>query len=199
MWTAVDRRPRTRDQEQRQGIAISTWRKCKSLAFALVIWDAVGAILGEIVDEQGDQLAYFFDSLGCAVYLVAVMIIQEEGLSGRRAIQKACTLVGRRIKDFPIYHCTSLLVLSALMFVSSWAFSEVLHGKEPGPATTREDTAAEIFRFSLVSAFVAAGNQSVFCFVAITFYKKSNERRLRNAAVTPVSIGMFVTSSAQKL
>ncbi|RLN40841.1 hypothetical protein C2845_PM01G11230 [Panicum miliaceum] len=176
---AVDRRPRTREEQRRQGIATSAWRKCKSLAFALVIWDAVSWVMCEILEEG--ELAYFLHGLVESVYLVAVMVIQEEGLSGRRAIQKACTLVGRRIKVVPIYQCTSVLVLNALVRIVSFvAFSEA-HGK---------DTAAEIFRFSLVSPFVAASVQSAYCFEATACYKKSNERRRRNAAVC---IRMFVT------
>lgn len=150
------------------------------MAFALVIWDAVGFVVGQILDEEG-ELAYFFVGLVDDVYLVAVMVIEEEGLSGRRAIQKACTLVGRRIKNAPIYRCTSLLVLNALGFVCFVAFSEV-HEKEPGPPAIREDTTTEIFRFSLVSAFVAASVQSVFCIEATAFYNKSNEPRQGNTA-----------------
>ncbi|OEL20092.1 hypothetical protein BAE44_0018889 [Dichanthelium oligosanthes] len=164
------------------------WREVQGVAHVAAIVEIAAIFTFTLLDEEDleDHFRKLMDFIA-SVYLVAVVVVSSEGIYSLHAIQRAWELVGRRFKDITVFSFMFVLMLEALDSAYMMAFSQE-EKKDGGPFVIREDTSAEIFKFSLVSAFVAVIAQSFLCAVIVTFYNqdRNGQHRRRNAVVNEV-------------
>jgi hypothetical protein len=133
------------------------------------------SIFLEILDLD-DDLSDYFDNFFALVYLLTAVVSSKEGLYGRDAVEKAWVLVNEKFYEINIL-CAAYFVLREILS-AVYKTGILLPRKEEVVAhVIREDTAAEIFRFSLVAALLKVILQTFLCPVILTFYSSVNAGR----------------------
>jgi hypothetical protein len=133
------------------------------------------SIFLEVLDLD-DDLSEYFDYFFSLVYLLTAVVSSKEGLYGRDAVEKAWVLVTEKFYEISVLCAASFVLRETLGAV--YRTGILLPPKEEVAAhVIREDTAAEIFRFSLVAALLTVILQTFLCSVILTFYSSVNAGR----------------------
>lgn len=155
----------------------STWREWKSLG--LLLFPGAGvvifiSILLEALDLD-DELSHYFDNFFTFVYLLTAVISSKEGLYGFSAAEKAWVLVGERFYEITVLGAASAVLQETLRAVYMTGIF-LPRKDEVAAQVIREDTVADIFRFSVVAALLTVILQTFQCSVILTFYSSDAGR-----------------------
>jgi len=156
----------------------STWSEWKRLLlFSLnganmVIFISILLEALDLDDELSDYLDNFFGFM----YMLTAVIFSKEGLYEFSAAEKAWALVGEKFYEITVLGAAFYFLQELL---EDYYMSEVHipRMEEVAAHVIREDTATEIFRFSVVSALLTVILQTFQCSVILAFYRSDDAGR----------------------
>uniref|UniRef100_A0ACD5YDW8 Uncharacterized protein n=2 Tax=Avena sativa TaxID=4498 RepID=A0ACD5YDW8_AVESA len=156
----------------------STWSEWKRLLlFSLnganmVIFISILLEALDLDDELSDYLDNFFGFM----YMLTAVIFSKEGLYEFSAAEKAWALVGEKFYEITVLGAAFYFLQELL---EDYYMSEVHipRMEEVVAHVIREDTATEIFRFSVVSALLTVILQTFQCSVILAFYRSDDAGR----------------------
>ena len=165
----VDNRTTT---SEGQHPSLSSWREWKGLGVLLFTGLGMTIFISVLLEvlELDDDLSHYLTNFFDFVYMLAAVVASKEGLYGYSAAEKAWLIVSEKFYE--------ITVVGAMIFVVQGSLEEAYASARFLPRkkevvlalVIREDTAADIFRYSVAAAFLTVLLQVFLCLVILAFY-----------------------------
>ncbi|XBH93271.1 hypothetical protein VPH35_084235 [Triticum aestivum] len=152
--------------------SLSSWREWKSLGIQLFTGLGMTIFISVLLEvlELDDDLSHYLTNFFDFVYMLAAVVASKEGLYGFSAAEKAWLIISEKFYE--------ITVAGAMIFVVQGCLEKVYTSARFLPRkkevvlalVIREDTAADIFRYSVAAAFLTVILQVFLCLVILAFY-----------------------------
>ncbi|XBH93269.1 hypothetical protein VPH35_084235 [Triticum aestivum] len=169
--------------------SLSSWREWKSLGIQLFTGLGMTIFISVLLEvlELDDDLSHYLTNFFDFVYMLAAVVASKEGLYGFSAAEKAWLIISEKFYE--------ITVAGAMIFVVQGCLEKVYTSARFLPRkkevvlalVIREDTAADIFRYSVAAAFLTVILQVFLCLVILAFYGGGGRPMVSKALIMQAS------------